>query len=357
MILAAHTDASGSNGSLKRSQPFAGFDDPTEAKRQKTYDEPSHVDVFLWNVNIDAGSPISIARKAMDELKMKDLTSNIISVVHPRTTPRTPKTVISIRFRCIAIAEEFIDRLRSNPPQSMAKLQAAKQEVYEKKQKAKGSSEKSDLPCLRITAWNIHGRLAVKITQPDIVRLINDNDVIIFQETFLRIGEERTLQLPAGFEIIAMSRPDLPGFRCAGGGVAAVIRLTVPYKLMTHLCAPDLIVLDLHHLSLIGAYVLPKGSNWREWTDVDPEIRMAEAVTVLSALPDKPLMFKGDTNSRTGDRAPTAALLARTSADPVVNSRGRRLLRLCLDTAMTILNGLVPRIKDSDLRVVKSGYL
>jgi hypothetical protein len=57
---------------------------------------------------------------------------------------------------------------------------------------------------LRIVAWNIHGRLAVRITQPQIVRLINDNDVIVFQETFLRIGEERTLELPPSFEIIEM---------------------------------------------------------------------------------------------------------------------------------------------------------
>ncbi|KAJ7892283.1 hypothetical protein B0H14DRAFT_2271038, partial [Mycena olivaceomarginata] len=46
-----------------------------------------------------------------------------------------------------------------------------------------------------------------------------------------------------------------------------------------------------------------------------------------------------DTNSRTGERIPTGALLARSSADTVVNTRGRWLLRLCSDTAMTILNG------------------
>ncbi|KAJ7833879.1 hypothetical protein B0H14DRAFT_2234012, partial [Mycena olivaceomarginata] len=46
-----------------------------------------------------------------------------------------------------------------------------------------------------------------------------------------------------------------------------------------------------------------------------------------------------DTNSRTGERIPAGALLARSSSDTVVNSRGRWLLRLCSDTAMTILNG------------------
>jgi ribonuclease HI len=158
----------------------------------------------------------------------------------------------------------------------------------------------------------------------------------------------------------------------------------VPYKILTHLCAPDLLALDLHHLSLIGTYILPKGSNWTEWTDVDPEIKLQEAVTILSALPEKPLMVNGDTNSRTGERIPVGAMLARSSSDNVVNSRGRWMLRLCSDTGMTILNGttkesakrgaftsfqplgssvidycfvspgLVPRIKDGDLRIVKS---
>ncbi|KAJ7833880.1 hypothetical protein B0H14DRAFT_1163616 [Mycena olivaceomarginata] len=133
-------DNSPASTSNKRARPFAGFNDPTETKRQRT-DEPSHTDVYLWNVDIDKASPMSIARRAMDELKMRDYMANIISVAHPRNTP---KTVISIRFRCIAIAEEFIDRLRANPPATMAKLHAAKREVYEKK--AMGASDKGNLP-------------------------------------------------------------------------------------------------------------------------------------------------------------------------------------------------------------------
>lgn len=72
---------------------------------------------------------------------MKEFMANIISVAHPRNTP---KTVISIRFRAEAIADEFIDRLRSNPPVSMAKLHAAKREVYEKR--VAGAGEKANLP-------------------------------------------------------------------------------------------------------------------------------------------------------------------------------------------------------------------
>ncbi|KAJ6481962.1 hypothetical protein C8R45DRAFT_1151220 [Mycena sanguinolenta] len=366
-------------GSAKRSGTFAGFEGAVGNKKGRTNgEEPTHVDVYLWKINPDAAAPMAIAQYSLRELDMTEYLPNVISVACPRNT----ENLISIRFRALAIADLFVERLRSNPPDSMKGLNAAKRDSYEKK--GKGREKGKGGPCLRIIAWNIHGRLAVKITEPDIVRLIKDNDVTIFQETFLRIGEERTLDLPPGFEIVAMSRPDLLGLRAAGGGVAAVIRTGIPYLLLSHLCAPDLIVLDLHHLSLVGAYILPEGSNWRDWTDVDPKIKVSEAITVLAALPDKPMMFHGDTNSRMGHRIPSGALLVRASSDTVVNSRGRWLLRLCSDTSLTILNGtvkessvrgaftsfqplgssvidycfvsegLIPRMADGSLRIVKS---
>jgi hypothetical protein len=61
---------------------------------------------------------------------------------------------------------------------------------------------------------------------------------------------------------------------------------------------PDLIVLDLRHLSLIRAYILLEGQSGQMWT---PKIKVAEVVTILSALLDKLLMFKGDTNRCTGE--------------------------------------------------------
>ncbi|KAF7357587.1 hypothetical protein MSAN_01355100 [Mycena sanguinolenta] len=207
-----------STSGSKRSNAFAGFDVRPNNKKSKTHDdEPTHTDVYLWEVNLEV-SPMATAHHSMAQLNMAEYIPNIMSVACPRNT----KNLISIRFRALAIAELFVERLRSNPPKSMEKLEAVKRDSYEKKGKAK---DKGTGPCLRITAWNIHGRLAVKITEPDIVRLIEDNDVVIFQETFLRVGEERTLDLPRGFEVIAMSRSDLPGLRAAG---AEWRRLFVP---------------------------------------------------------------------------------------------------------------------------------
>ncbi|KAJ7680742.1 hypothetical protein DFH06DRAFT_911272, partial [Mycena polygramma] len=75
--------------------------------------------------------------------------------------------------------------------------------------------------------------------------------------------------------------------------------------------------------------------------DVDPAVRFAEAVTACSFCLDKPLLAAGDINGRIGDRIPRGAALSRNSHDPIVNTRGRWLLRVCADNRLTILNGTV----------------
>ncbi|KAJ7165535.1 hypothetical protein C8R43DRAFT_860700, partial [Mycena crocata] len=73
--------------------------------------------------------------------------------------------------------------------------------------------------------------------------------------------------------------------------------------------------------------------------DVDPAVRLSEAVTACSLSFAKPLLGMGDINGRIGDRATRTALLGRLSMDKTVNTRGRWLLRLCSDNGLTILNG------------------
>ncbi|KAF8200024.1 hypothetical protein K438DRAFT_676569 [Mycena galopus ATCC 62051] len=126
-------------GGSKRSGPVAGFEDCGDNKRnkthaddgdhrrKKTYGDEAYTDIYLWDINLDQASAKDIARRAFAELKMEEFWCNVISVAHP---PNTPKTLISIRFRAVAIAELFVDHLRSNPPGIMAKLHAAKSEAY-----------------------------------------------------------------------------------------------------------------------------------------------------------------------------------------------------------------------------------
>ncbi|KAJ7150823.1 hypothetical protein C8R43DRAFT_859536, partial [Mycena crocata] len=73
--------------------------------------------------------------------------------------------------------------------------------------------------------------------------------------------------------------------------------------------------------------------------DVNPAVRLGEAVTACSLNVDKPLLGMGDINGRIGNRVPRGSTLGRVSLDNTVNTRGRWLIRLCADTGLTILNG------------------
>ncbi|KAF7342021.1 RNA-directed DNA polymerase from mobile element jockey [Mycena venus] len=194
---------------------------------------------------------------------------------------------------------------------------------------------------LRIITWNIHGDLAIKITQPHIIRLINANDIVIFQETWLRPEQEHLLALPKGFEIIARSRGNGGTMRGSKGGVAVVLCNNIPYNVLEDLSGPDLIALELERLYLIGAYVLPSTNNsWWIWTDVHPKIRFAEALAWCAANRRKPVAGAADLNGRTGSDSPPSSILQRSSMDEVeTNTRGTWILNTCEDSRMEILNG------------------
>ncbi|KAJ7115083.1 hypothetical protein C8R43DRAFT_880552, partial [Mycena crocata] len=92
---------------------------------------------------------------------------------------------------------------------------------------------------------------------------------------------------------------------------------------------------------LIGAYLLPVSSTYQDYTNIDPAIRLSEAVTACSLCPDKPCLGAGDINARIAQLQSRGSRLPRNSLDNVLNTRGRWFLRLCKDTGMTILNGTV----------------
>jgi hypothetical protein len=57
-----------------------------------------------------------------------------------------------------------------------------------------------------------------------------------------------------------------------GGGVVEIICDMVEYSVCKERGAPDLAVLNFEGFFLIGAYLLPAGSYWREWSEIDLEI-------------------------------------------------------------------------------------
>ncbi|KAJ7601392.1 hypothetical protein DFH06DRAFT_1154162 [Mycena polygramma] len=332
---------SNGGGNTKRTIQRVFSPPPDSAsKRPRTDEDQFYYDVYMQPVNTHFGTAIQIARYALEQVGMP--IDAVASALHPYSLP---KDLISLRFNDSDMALTFMDRVRANPTEDLARVKVCTPSAYAKQRDGNTGSGKQKSrdhrPCLNIITWNIHGRLAVKIEDPEIIELIVSHDIVVFLETFLRPGEEQTLQLPRGYVVVAMSRPDRPGLKSAWGGVAAVIKIGVQYKLCAELSGPDLIVLDLVDTFLVGAYLLPASSNWQDWSAVDPTIRFQEALTACSLSPDKPLLAAGDMNARIANKTPRGSTLSRVSRDGVLNTRGRWLLRLCGDLGLLILNGTV----------------
>jgi hypothetical protein len=187
--------------------------------------------------------------------------------------------------------------------------------------------------------WNVNGNLALKIREPTFLSFISRCDVVFLLETWLRPSQEDTLPLPRGFRFLAQSRPDNNLYGRQWGGVGVLIRDDVPHSLVLGVSAPDILVLDLGFCFIVGAYLPPVDSQWHTWSDVDPEQRLQEAMAYCTAARDRMVLVLGDLNARTASRNSSCQSSPRSSADPIINARGHRLLRWCDMFQLAILNG------------------
>ncbi|KAF5382677.1 hypothetical protein D9615_003053 [Tricholomella constricta] len=193
---------------------------------------------------------------------------------------------------------------------------------------------------IRIGAWNLHGNLALKLIQNDVSTLVRNCDIYLFVETWLRPGQHDVLTVPDGFHIYSSPRPAYSDLRPQRGGVAALVHSSIPVELRESLCAPDIIGLELPFCLMLGVYIPPPGSNWQAWSDTDPEDKLFAYIEMAHQLTSKPLLILGDINARTGSRqVDLPASPRRSSSDVVSNARGNRLLDVCRNYSLVILNG------------------
>ncbi|KAF8166196.1 hypothetical protein BJ912DRAFT_1068014 [Pholiota molesta] len=104
-------------------------------------------------------------------------------------------------------------------------------------------------------------------------------------------------------------------------------------------CSPDVMVMELEHLFIVNAYILPEHSDWSTFTQVDPFSKLRETVMTLAEL-DKPTLLMGDLNARTAELGPRHTVRKSADAERSPTSRGRSLITLCEDANMTLLNGI-----------------
>ncbi|KAJ7177703.1 hypothetical protein C8R46DRAFT_1328443 [Mycena filopes] len=202
------------------------------------------------------------------------------------------------------------------------------------------------LDAVQIMFWNIYHNFTLKLPSADFHDVLSEYDIMFFAETDMLPGEDEAADVPPGFTLISLPRKPLLTDTRRGGGVALIIRDTFSF-VKSPLSSPDILVLDMGTMWLIGAYIPPESSRWEGWTDVEPLQKLWETVALCSQSPDKHVALLSDLNARTGSRQASTRQVewdkrwARASADPEdkVNTRGKAVIRECERNDLCILNG------------------
>ncbi|KAF5338837.1 hypothetical protein D9757_014693 [Collybiopsis confluens] len=174
---------------------------------------------------------------------------------------------------------------------------------------------------------------------PEFRSMLAKYDVILMQETHLSPEDEEALVKLKGYVFLVQSRQTAEAWEKQHGGVCAFVRkgISVSKSLMS---SPDILVLDLERLWIINAYILPEGSRFSHFTEVAPEEKLLETVRLCGLVDStKKIVIATDANARTASESAMLDHPQRVSKDLIKNARGNRLLSLCKESNLVIING------------------
>nr|GAT42335.1 predicted protein [Mycena chlorophos] len=193
---------------------------------------------------------------------------------------------------------------------------------------------------IRIMYWNVYHDFELKMRSKDFRSKLQGYDILFFAETDMREGEEDYIDVPRGFVLVSLPRKARLRRSRRGGGVALLIRETLVFK-KSPLTSPEILVLDMGSLWIIGAYIPPASSRWEGWTDVAPFQRLWETAALCSQNENKHLLVLGDINGRPAALQSPSFTQShpRLSMDLIVNARGRQIVQECGNAGLCILNG------------------
>ncbi|KAJ7111243.1 hypothetical protein C8R44DRAFT_933374 [Mycena epipterygia] len=112
---------------------------------------------------------------------------------------------------------------------------------------------------LNVMYWNIFHDFTLKLTSPEFHELLREYDIMFFAETDMLPGEDEIADATSSRR---------------GGGVALLIRDTFTFT-KSPLSSPDILVLDMGTIWLVGAYIPPQSSRWAGWTNVNRSLVFA----------------------------------------------------------------------------------
>ena len=221
---------------------------------------------------------------------------------------------------------------------------------------------------LNISCWNINGykhKGYNKYSDPRFIGEIVSKDIICLLET--HCPYDQSLVLP-GFKSVHLIRPKPARINKQSGGISVFVRNEIRpgIKFLEH-CNNDYIWLKLckdffgtlHDIYLCFLYNSPVNSTYTNSLDIDLLDLIEKDIIRYSEIGK--ILIAGDINARTGtcnfdfidqdstdsfiplyeDYTPDNLIDIRYSKDSVLNSRGKELNDLCVQTGLRILNGRV----------------
>jgi hypothetical protein len=108
--------------------------------------------------------------------------------------------------------------------------------------------------------WNIHHDFTLKLTSPGFQKILKTYDIMFFAETDMLPGEDEPADVPQGYKLLSLPRKPALSAQRRGGGIALIIRDSLDFT-KSNLSSPDILVLDMGSIWLIGAYIPPVSSR------------------------------------------------------------------------------------------------
>ncbi|KAK7034217.1 hypothetical protein R3P38DRAFT_2519193, partial [Favolaschia claudopus] len=199
--------------------------------------------------------------------------------------------------------------------------------------------------CVRdlvVVSWNMDGRILPNLARPDFRRSIEQCDVFFVQETHLRPDQREMLRALEGFDTFTMYRR-MPEGQDTYGGVCAFTRKSLSAQLDGERSSPDIMVLRIGDMHFINAYVAGEHSSasrhFSDWQALHPWDTFSVLIREMS---EAGLAFSvhGDLNGRSGLLCPRGVEHPpRIAEDLVVNPQGRKLIELCEENNLRLVNG------------------
>ena len=209
-------------------------------------------------------------------------------------------------------------------------------------------SSSSEVDNISVLSWNVHGNFALKARTPWFQEELSRWDLLLFQETHLRPGQESQIPLPLGFDCLALARPETSNMAHQQGGLLAVFWSLLPVVNITPPMETEVMLLQVADTVVVNVYLPPVSSPWDPDPSRTPVQRLTELIIPATLHANPFILLVGDFNARIGLRSIS---LPRSSPDPApLTERGNRLLDLCADLDFEVVSGTDYQTADSRMR-------